>query len=72
MLGIKPEWEEYFTSNLHLFAEKEDEKNRLHEFIDELKNGCNNQVAIDFINFHIKQTTPVFGKWNYTKYLESQ
>jgi hypothetical protein len=71
MLGLKPEWEEYFNNNLHLFAEKEDEKNRLHDFIDELKYGWESQDAIDFINWHIEMTTPVFGEWNYTKYLKN-
>ncbi len=72
MLGLKSEWINFYETKLHLFAEKEDNKNRLHELIHELKNGCNNQDAIDFINWHIKMTTPIFGEWNYTKYLSNK
>ena len=72
VLGIKPEWKPFFDGGLHLLAETEDEKYRLHELIHELKNGSNNQDAINFIMYHIKMTTPVFGEWNYTKYLQDQ
>tara|TARA_R100000353_G_scaffold53653_1_gene42956 strand:+ start:117 stop:359 length:243 start_codon:yes stop_codon:yes gene_type:complete len=72
MLGIKPEWEKYFLNQIHLKAEKLDQDNELHLLMHELEHTYKEYHLIDFINFHIKQTTPVFGKWNYTKYLESQ
>ncbi len=72
ILGLKSEWINFFESQLHLFAEKEDKNNRLHLFMNELDKQYNNTDAIDFINWHIKMTTPIFGEWNYTKYLSNK
>ena len=63
-MGLKPEWDIYFDEELHLFAERLDNEYELHLFMEKQ----DDQKLIDFINWHIKQTTPVFGEWNYTIY----
>lgn len=67
MLGIRLEHELYYNQQIHLFVEHLDKHNKLHLFIEDNKTD---KSLIDFINYHIEKTTPVFGKWNYTKYLD--
>tara|TARA_A100001201_G_C3933921_1_gene154431 strand:+ start:66 stop:311 length:246 start_codon:yes stop_codon:yes gene_type:complete len=62
-LGLKPEWDKYFDDRVHIKAEQLDDENKLHLFIEKQ----HDKNLVDYIHWHIKGTTPVFGEWNYTK-----
>jgi len=70
-MTIPSQFDEMIGNRTHLALEKADAENRLDDIkawlTDKTVSEEVRKVRLDFLNWHIKMTESIFGKWNWTK-----
>jgi hypothetical protein len=64
-----PQFHSFFANRDHIALEKADMAKDFKAIENWLSTG-EYELKKAFLDFHIKMTTPVFGKWNWTKRVE--
>ncbi len=64
-----PATRKFFSNGDHIKLEKYDNDNDFDKITSFINQGDDNKY---FFWYHVKMTSPVFGEWNYVKYLKEK